>query len=215
MSENTDLTDWAPLVRGLRTRFRTGDFATGLALVNEFGAAAEAANHHPDITLTYGHVDVLLFSHDVGRVSDRDHALAARFSEIARARSLTALPQDLSVVEIGLDTADDATIAPFWSAVLGMPSKEDEGEIEIRDSDADAVLWFQRTEPHEPPRQRFHLDVWVDPREARARIDAALTAGGRMVTDEYAPSFWVLADADGNNACICTTAGRAEDGATR
>ncbi|WP_019202406.1 VOC family protein [Tsukamurella sp. 1534] len=215
MSENTDLTDWAPLVRGLRTRFRTGDFATGLELVNEFGAAAEAANHHPDITLTYPHVDVLLFSHDVGGLSDRDRALAARFSEIARARSIEARPQDLSVVEIGLDTANAAAIAPFWAEVLGATAKEDDGDIEIRHGDADAVLWFQATEPHETPRQRFHLDVWVDPREARARIDGALAAGGHLVSDAHAPAFWVLADTDGNNACICTTAGRQADGVTR
>ena len=31
-----------------------------------------------------------------------------------------------------------------------------------------------------------------------------VAAGGRLVTDEFAPSWWVLADADGNEACVCT-----------
>lgn len=39
---------------------------------------------------------------------------------------------------------------------------------------------------------------------AEARIAAAIAAGGRLVTDEYAPSFWVLADTEGNEACIST-----------
>ncbi|KXP13077.1 4a-hydroxytetrahydrobiopterin dehydratase [Tsukamurella pulmonis] len=209
MSENTDpLPDWAPLVHGLRTRFRTRDFAAGLELVTAFAAEAEAANHHPDLTLRYGTVDVLLYSHDAGGVTDRDRRLAARFSEIAREREVSANPGESSVVELGLDTADAARIAPFWSAVLGAEIQEDDGDLEIRAHGADAILWFQHTEPHETPRQRFHLDVWVDPREARGRIEAALAAGGRLASAEHAPSFWVLADPDGNHACICTATGR-------
>ncbi|TWS19179.1 4a-hydroxytetrahydrobiopterin dehydratase [Tsukamurella asaccharolytica] len=210
MSENTDpLPDWAPLVHGLRTRFRTRDFTAGLELVTAFAAAAEAANHHPDLTLRYGTVDVLLYSHDAGGVTDRDRRLAARFSELAREREVTASPGESSVIELGLDTADAAGIAPFWSAVLGAEIQNDDGYLEVRTHGADAILWFQRTGAHETPRQRFHLDVWVDPREARGRIDAALAAGGTLVSDDQAPSFWVLADAEGNNACICTAAGRA------
>lgn len=201
--------EWAQFVRGLRTRFRTKDFATGLALVNEFGAAAEAADHHPDITLTYGHVDVLLFSHDVGDVTERDHRLAAEFSRLALARSVSAEPAALSVLEWGLDTSDAAQIAPFWAAVLNMKVTDDRyGDSEIVASASEATIWFQKSDPHEPPRQRFHLDVWVEPREARTRIDAAVAAGGRLVSDEHAPSFWVLADAQGNHACVCTAEGR-------
>ncbi|GAA1090270.1 4a-hydroxytetrahydrobiopterin dehydratase [Tsukamurella spumae] len=209
MSENTDpLPDWAPLIRGLHARFRTRDFAAGLELVTAFAAEAEAADHHPDLTLRYGTVDVLLYSHDVGGVTDRDHRLAARFSEIARDRSISASPGEPSVLELGLDTPDAAEIAPFWSAILGAEIHDDQGDLEIRAHGADAILWFQHTEPHETPRQRFHLDVWVDPRAAGDRIAAALAAGGRLVSDERAPSFWVLADTQGNHACICTVAGR-------
>lgn len=210
MSENTEtLPDWAPLVHGLRTRFRTRDFAAGLELVTAFAAEAEAANHHPDLTLKYGTVDVLLYSHDAGGVTDRDRSLAARFSELARERSIPANPRELSVVELGLDTADAAEIAPFWSALLGAEIRSDGGaDLELQEHGADAVLWFQHTDPHETPRQRFHLDVWVDPREARSRIDAAVAAGGRLVSEAEAPSFWVLADAQGNHACVCTVENR-------
>lgn len=209
MSENTDpLPDWAPLVRGLHTRFRTRDFVAGLDLVKAFAAEAEAANHHPDLTLRYGTVDVLLYSHDAGGVTDRDRRLAAKFSEIARHHEAGAHPGESSVIELGLDTADAAEIAPFWAAVLGAEIQDDDHGLEVRVHGADAILWFQDTEPHETPKQRFHLDVWVDPREARDRIDAAIAAGGRLEDDGSAPSFWVLADAQGNRACICTAEGR-------
>ncbi len=47
-------------------------------------------------------------------------------------------------------------------------------------------------------RNRVHLDVTVPHDEAEARIAAALDAGGTLVEDRYARSWWVLADADGN-----------------
>ena len=42
----------------------------------------------------------------------------------------------------------------------------------------------------------------------RAAMAAALAAGGRMVRDEFAPSWWTLADAAGNEADIATVMGR-------
>ena len=42
----------------------------------------------------------------------------------------------------------------------------------------------------------------------RRRIDAAVAAGGTLVSDEHAPSYVVLADPHGNKACICTSAAR-------
>jgi 4a-hydroxytetrahydrobiopterin dehydratase len=60
----------------LTARFATGDFATGLALVDRIGASAEEANHHPDIVLTYPEVTVTLSSHDVGGITSRDIELA-------------------------------------------------------------------------------------------------------------------------------------------
>jgi 4a-hydroxytetrahydrobiopterin dehydratase len=44
--------------------------------------------------------------------------------------------------------------------------------------------------------------------QAEARIAAALAAGGRLVTDEHAPEWWVLSDAEGNEVDVCTTMGR-------
>jgi len=57
-------------------------------------------------------------------------------------------------------------------------------------------------------RNRIHIDVWVPPDQAQARIAAAIAAGGHLVTDEYAPAWWTLEDAEGNLADVATTMSR-------
>lgn len=206
------LDDWAFLGSHLATRLRTGDFATGLALVDEVGAAAEEANHHPDLDLRYGHLDVRLTSHDSGGVTDRDVRMARRVGELAARRDVRADPAAVSRIELALDTPDRTRVLPFWSAALGMAGGTGVPDDEIRDpAGAHPVVWFQASGAEEP-RQRWHLDVWVRPDQVQSRIDAALAAGGSLVSDAEAPSFWVLADADGNKVCLCTWQDRDAEG---
>jgi 4a-hydroxytetrahydrobiopterin dehydratase len=173
-----DLPDWRLFGTALHTRFRTGNFANGLRLLN-----------------------IKLSSHDAGGVTDRDVALARRISELAAEQGVTAAPSDVETVELALDTPDYKTIKPFWRAVLGYkdnPRLEDE----VRDDDgALPMLWFQESGSEEP-RQRFHIDVRVPKEVAQQRIDAAVAAGGKVVDE--AKSFVVLADAEGNRVCICS-----------
>jgi 4a-hydroxytetrahydrobiopterin dehydratase len=206
--EAAGLSDWRQLFEALRTRFKTGDFATGLTLTSRIGELAEAANHHPDVDLRYPHVNVTLCSHDVFGVTSRDVDLARQISAAAADLGVSADPSVASVVEIGLDTWDHEEIKPFWRAVLAMSDHPSYDE-ELRDmSGSLPTLWFQETDRHEEPRQRFHLDVRVPPEVVESRITAALEAGGTLVSDERAPRFWVLADAQGNKACITTGRGR-------
>lgn len=81
--EDAGLKDWQVLPEGIRTRYLTGDFAKGLELVNQIGAAAQEANHHPDLGLSYDYLDVRLISHDVDAVTDRDLSMARRISDLA------------------------------------------------------------------------------------------------------------------------------------
>lgn len=195
------LTGWVNVANGLQTRIRTGDFATGLRVVDAIGAAAEEMDHHPDLDLRYPHVDVRLSSHDVGGLTDRDVRLARRIGEIAAEAGAELDGVSTSRLELGLDTPSSSTVLPFWAAVMGMEKSSDD---EVLDS-ADALppIWFQRSGSEEP-RQRWHLDVWVDPSQVQPRIDAAVAAGGTLVSDERAPRFWVLADPEGNKVCLCT-----------
>ena len=193
---------WANLLGGLQTRIVTGDFATGLAVVNSIGAAAEDMNHHPDIVLRYGHVDVRLSSHDAHGITERDVRLARTINGIVAEAGLEASAAALSRMELALDTPAQEALLPFWRAVLGAGT--DGADDEVRDSaDGFPTIWFQRSGGEEP-RQHWHLDVWVEPEQVQPRIDAALAAGGTLVSDEEAPSFWVLADGEGNKICLCT-----------
>lgn len=202
------LADWRLLFRTLHARFETADFATGLRLVAEIGALAEAADHHPEVDLASARVDVRLRSHDVGETTLRDVRLAREISTVAAALGATARPGQLSALELALDTEDWDAVAPFWTALLGY-ERARTGDPEIVDPDGPMpTVWGQATEPHETPHQRWHLDLRVPPEVAQERVDAALAAGGTLVSDEVAPRFWVLADAQGNRACVTTWLGR-------
>jgi 4a-hydroxytetrahydrobiopterin dehydratase len=198
------LEDWRQLASALHARFRTGDFVTGLQFVTAVTEAAEAADHHPDVTLTYPYVDLKLVSHDVSRVTRRDIDLARRISEIARERGIDAQPSAVTEIELALDTADVAALGPFWAALLTGSRDSVDGDDVADPSGRVPLLWFQHTDAHETPRQRFHIDLWVPHDQAEERIAAAVAAGGRVVDDGHAPSFVVLADPEGNKACVCT-----------
>lgn len=198
------LDDWRQLAQGLHARFRTGDFVTGLKFVTAVTEAAERANHHPDVTLTYPYVDLKLISHDVSQVTRRDVDLAREVSELARAHGVGSEPDAVSEVELALDTADLAAAGPFWAALLTGSTDSVAGEDVVDPRGRVPLLWFQHTDAHETPRQRFHIDLWVPHDVAQGRIAAAVAAGGRVVDDQHAPSFVVLADPEGNRACVCT-----------
>jgi 4a-hydroxytetrahydrobiopterin dehydratase len=198
------LAGWVNLVGGLQTRIPTGSFATGLTVVNAIGAAAEEMDHHPDLDLRYGHLDVRLSSHDTHGITKRDIRLARRISTIAADAGLHLEAGSLSRLELALDAPAFEKVLPFWAAVLGLDAVVPEAGDELRDpSGVLPTVWFQRS-GRETDRQRWHPDVWLDPDAVQARIDAALAAGGSLVSDEEAPSFWVLADSDGNRVCLCT-----------
>ena len=60
----------------LVTTVKLHDFAAALAFVNAVGAAAEAANHHPDIDIRWNTVRLALTTHDSGGITLLDLALA-------------------------------------------------------------------------------------------------------------------------------------------
>jgi 4a-hydroxytetrahydrobiopterin dehydratase len=195
------LDGWRKVLDRLTVRFETGDFNTGAALVTKIAEIADVANHHPDVDLRYPHVTVSLKSHDVNAITPRDIRLARQISELAAAAGLSASAHAPDVIELALDTPDHETIRPFWAAILGYQ----EGDDEVTDSAARLPsVWFQETDSEAPDRQRWHLDVSVPHDVAQERIQAAIEAGGTLVSDSRAPAFWVLADAEGNQACICT-----------
>lgn len=205
------LEDWRQLVGRLHARFRTGDFAAGLALVSRIGEAAEAADHHPDLTLTYTEVGVVLSSHDVSGITSRDLDLARAISTLAREAGATADVAGLTLVELGLDTTEGSRHAAVYAALLG--AEVEHGEVQDPSGQTPTLWWQEPGEESSLPAQsfpqRWHLDVWVPVDEAERRVRAVVDAGGRLVSDASAPSFWVVEDAEGNRSCICTVGDRA------
>lgn len=215
LSQDPDLHDWRVVLSTLRTRFRTGQggFSAGARFAARVAEVADRMDHHPDIDLRYPHVTVTTISHDVGALTERDRRLAIEISAVAAELGLAAAPEEVSILEIGLDVRQAAAVAPFWRAVLGYDAAdEDDEESSLVDpGSAQASLWFQQMDEERPQRKRFHLDINVPHDVAQDRVSAGLDAGGRLVTDRFAPSWWVLADAEGNEACVCTWRGRGED----
>ena len=192
---------WRLLLGQVAARYDTGDFNAGTRLVQRIAELADEADHHPDVELRYPHVTVSLSSHDVGAITERDVRLARTISGLAQERGIATTDHAPDVLEIALDTPDLEGVLPFWAALMGYEADGDQV------SDAATrlpTIWFQESDSTAPDRQRWHLDVSVPREVAEERIRAAVDAGGRLVSDEAAPAFWVLADSDGNQACICT-----------
>lgn len=66
----------------LQRSYRFPDFASALAFVNRIGAIAEQEQHHPDIGLGWGRVDVTTYTHSVNGLSENDFILAARIDSL-------------------------------------------------------------------------------------------------------------------------------------
>lgn len=209
--EAEGLDDWRFFLMKLHARFRTGSFVKGLELVTRITEAAEEADHHPDVVLTYPQVDVDLHSHDVHGVTSRDVALARRISEIAAELGVEAAPRQVSTLELALDVPDAAAVKPFWAAVLGYADTRWDAEI-ADPGGRNNTLWFQDAPGATGEvQQRFHLDIVVPREVAEERVAAAVAAGGTLVSEDAVPAYWVLADAHGNKVCVCTADGREAD----
>ena len=202
VSESDGLDDWRVLLRSLHSSFKTGSMAKGLEFATRIGTAADEANHHPDLTVTYPRVHVLLTTHDADGLTQRDVDLARKISTIAKELGATAEPSVTTQLEIAIDALDIPRVKPFWEAVLGYKPHSDDDCVDPYGRGP--AFWFQQMDEPRPQRNRIHIDVTVPHDVAEQRIAAAIAAGGTLVSDAAAPAFWVLADPEGNEACICT-----------
>ena len=182
-------------------------FPDAVRLVGLVAVDAEAMDHHPDVDLRWRTVTFTFSTHSAGGVTQLDVELAHRAVEAAATVGATTLPLP-ERLEVGLDVtpANTEAVREFWRAALGYrvtPSESDGLELQ-HPANRGPALWFQPMDPARTERGRFHLDVYVPADAARARVDAVVAAGGRLVSEEFAPSWWVLADVEGNEVCICT-----------
>jgi len=141
--------------------------------------------------------------------------LARRIQAAARGMALTADTTRLRFVQIGIDAVDIPVVRGVWRAVLGYEYDSRAGITDLYDPRRlNLPIFFQQMPASEDARRkqrnRIHVDVFVPDDQARARIDAALAAGGRIVYDAEAPEWWTLADPEGNEVDIAVSVGREE-----
>jgi pterin-4a-carbinolamine dehydratase len=210
---------WRFLLGALRTSVQVGSLAQAIGLATDAVAVCgDDADRHFWVDARPHRVVFTLQSLDQAAVTTRDVELARRISACAEETGLrtepevgTGAPRSVQVLEIAIDALDIAGIRPFWKAVLGYA--DEAGADGPEDPLVDPVgqgpaIWFQRMDQARPQRNRIHFDICVPHDEAPRRIEAALAAGGRVVSATRAPSFWVLADTEGNEACVTTWQGR-------
>jgi len=212
-------------VTGLGWRYVLGEFRTEVltgslplaADVAGRAAAEPGADGHLRMDVRSDRVIFALQTPAVAWVTPEDVELARRISAVAEEFRLTTWAgggfgrRSVQVLEIGIDAMDAAAIRPFWEAVLGYVEEHSNsgptGAL-VDPLGEGPAIWFQQMDAPRPQRNRIHLDVSVPHDEAETRIRATLAAGGRLTYDAEAPAFWVLADAEGNEACITTWQGR-------
>jgi 4a-hydroxytetrahydrobiopterin dehydratase len=196
------LDDWRVVLDSIHATFTAPDYLAAADLVRTIAAIAEAHVHHPDVELRYpGRVHVTLTTHATGGLTTLDIDVARAISAAAADADATSDPTSTRAMEFGIDTMDADRIRPFWAAVLGY---HDHGGYLVDPLGIGPSVWFQQMTEPRTQRNRIHIDVIVPHDVAEGRVEAALAAGGTLVTDRYARSWWVLADADGNEACVST-----------
>jgi 4a-hydroxytetrahydrobiopterin dehydratase len=205
--------DWRVLSEGACAYFRTGSFALGAQLAQAISEVPGVEEHMPDVDLRQDGVTVRLITttDDYMGMSRGDIELARRISAVARELGLAAEPSAVQSLLIIPGAPVPAEVMPFWRAVLGYEPRPDSPDEDLVDPrNRGPAFWFEKMRQSRPDGGgAIHVAVWVPYEQAEARIAAALAAGGRMVRDEFAPSWWTLADAAGNEADIATTMNRA------
>jgi pterin-4a-carbinolamine dehydratase/glycosyltransferase involved in cell wall biosynthesis len=74
---------WSEVDGALEREFRFADFAGAMAFANRVAELAESENHHPDMEVGWGRVQLRWSTHSAGGITDRDRELAARSAGLA------------------------------------------------------------------------------------------------------------------------------------
>ena len=204
--ESEGVEDWRVVGDGGCAFFATGSLAESARFVAAIATLDGVDVHRPRIDIRDRGVTVRLLTVEAENygMSRRDADLARRISEVARNLGLAADPARVQSILIVPGASDTAAVMPFWQAVLDYDRRPDAPDEDLVDPrDRGPAFWF---EPMDEPRPggggAIHVAVWVPAELAEARVAAALEAGGHLVRDEFAPAWWTLADAAGNEADV-------------
>jgi 4a-hydroxytetrahydrobiopterin dehydratase len=205
---------WRLVLGVARTAVRTSSLAQAAAVAERIAAAGLGGDGGLTAEVRADRVILTIRSPTGRRLTRRELAEVAPVTQLVRELGLAtdpgvggSAPRSVQVLEIAIDAMNIAAIRPFWMAVLGYADEPGDAGPEGGLADPDGqgpTIWFQQMDQPRPQRNRIHFDVSVPHDEAARRIEATLAAGGRLLYDAEAPAFWVLADPEGNEACVTT-----------
>lgn len=214
ISDATGALGWRLVLGAIHATVRVSTLGEAAEVATLAAAACPDAPGHLTLDLRADRVLLALQSEADGAVTDQDLELARQLAAALHAAGRTLEPGGggPQAFEIAIDALDIAAVRPFWKAVTGYIDTRSTTDLNrglIDPAGRGPAIWFQQMDsPRHETRNRIHLDVDVAHDAAAARIAAALAAGGVLLSDHAAPAFWVLADAEGNEACVCTWQGR-------
>jgi 4a-hydroxytetrahydrobiopterin dehydratase len=192
--------DWVVLHGGAAAAFRVGSLSEAARLAEAIAKAPGIAGAGVLITLADARVTVRL-TRDLWSLEPYHVELARAVSAIAREHSAVADRAAVQEVQLAVAAKPDAIDVGFWRAVLGYQPIADDNAVDPLGHGS--TVWMQELDEAKPLRHAMHIDVSVAREHIRARLDAAIAAGGRIVDESHAPEHWTLADRAGNRVCIC------------
>jgi 4a-hydroxytetrahydrobiopterin dehydratase len=192
--------DWVVLHGGATAVFCVPSLSEAARLAEAISQAPGVAGAGVLLTLADTRLSVRL-SRDIWNLEQSHIQLARAVSTIAR--ELGAVPDRAAVqeVQVAIAAKREAVDVGFWRAVLGYIPMADDNAVDPLGHGS--TVWMQELDQAKPLRHAMHIDVSVAREQVKARIDAAVAAGGRIVDESHAPAHWTLADRAGNRVCIC------------
>lgn len=195
-----DVDDWVVLHGGPTAVFRVRSLIEAARLAEAVASVPGLEGSGALLTIVDASLTVRL-SRDLWRLERRHVELARAVSAVARAHGATADRAAVQEVQLAIAAKRDAIDLGFWRAVLGYVPMADDNAVDPLGHGS--TVWMQELDEARPLRHAMHLDVSVAREHVKARLQAALAAGGRIVDTSHAPSHWTLADRAGNRVCIC------------
>lgn len=194
------LDDWVVLHGGATAVFRVPSLSEAARLAEAIAKAPGVMGTGVLLTLADTRVSVRL-TRDIWNLEQVHVSLAQAVSAVAREHG--AVPDRAAVqeVQVAIAAKRDAIDVGFWRAVLGYIPMADDNAVDPLGHGS--TVWMQELDQAKPLRHAMHIDVSVALEQVKARLEAAVAAGGRIVDESHAPAHWTLADRAGNRVCIC------------
>jgi 4a-hydroxytetrahydrobiopterin dehydratase len=195
-----DLPGWRHADGALRRSITAADFPTAIAILDAVAVVAEEMDHHPDVDVRWRTLHIALSTHSAGGVTQLDVELAHRTSRIAVDHGVHTddAVDHQPKVGICIDCQEPEALLRWWATALRYVERD--GNLYDPAGDGPFV-WFQPVPEPKTVKNRVHLDLMLPRHEAAARRDLLVAMGGHLLDEQE--TFWVLADPEGNEVCVC------------